>query len=94
MEEKEKKEIRSGNPAIRTCEPCQGRKAAAISRLSYVSGISRALYYIYINYYYFYYLLQVHTQGRVGSQQPGTGKGRIVSLEEKSKVGLFFHMMI
>ncbi len=46
MENKIKNKNWSGNPAIQTCEPCQGRKAAAINRFLYVSGNSRASYHI------------------------------------------------
>jgi hypothetical protein len=36
----------SGNLAIKNCELCQDRKAAAISRPLYVFGISRASFFI------------------------------------------------
>jgi len=36
----------SGSPAIKNCELCQDRKAAAISRPLYVFGISRASFFI------------------------------------------------
>jgi hypothetical protein len=39
----------SGNLTIRNCEPCQGRKAAAISRPSYVFRISRASLFAEVN---------------------------------------------